>query len=165
MMNLFTELTDRLVEQLKEMGIAALRAWERDRLPRLEGAAAVLGIRQSRSSDAALWHYLGNSVDEATGGTVERYGKQVALELYADLYAPMGQAEAIDDLFCQMETLCFTRQGGLRFSQLQRGETAADSASGYLKCRCTLLCTAYILASRREEDAMLTDFILKGVVQ
>ena len=77
----------------------------------------------------------------------------------------MGQAEAIDDLFCQMETLCFTRQGGLRFSQLQRGETAADSASGYLKCRCTLLCTAYILASRREEDAMLTDFILKGVVQ
>ena len=30
---------------------------------------------------------------------------------------------------------------------------------------CTLLCTAYILASRREEDAMLTDFILKGVVQ
>ena len=165
-MSVFEELTADMTARLQEAGITALPAWEREKLPEIREVTAVLGVRQSQSSGAAFWNYLGQAWDETAGGPVERYGTQMELTLYADLYAPRGQAEQIDAAFEKMETLVFASAGGgLRLHTLRRGETEADRVSGYLKCRCTMEGTAFITAARREEGALLTDFTLKGVVQ
>ena len=126
----------------------------------------MLGVQETQSGDAALWQYLGEQWDAAQGCPVERYGKKLQLTLYVDLYAPRGAAETIEQAWETLETaLLEPLAEGLRIETVQRGETAADNASGYLKCRCTARCTACFTAVRAEEGAALTDFTLKGVLQ
>ena len=154
-----------LAQRLKEAGIPTVQAWERARLPALEGCAAVLGVEESESAGAALWDYLGLALDETGGQTVERYGRRLTLQLSIDLYAPRDRAPACEEALERLEELLMEPLcAGLRVEKLRRGEMQFDSASGYLKCRATAQCTAYFTASRAEEGATLTDFELKGVV-
>lgn len=155
-----------LAQKLTAAGLPVVTAWVRTKIPQLTTAAAVLGVQETQSGDAALWQYLGEQWDAAQGCPVERYGKKLQLTLYVDLYAPRGAAEAIEQAWETLETaLLEPLAEGLRIETVQRGETAADNASGYLKCRCTARCTACFTAVRAEEGAALTDFTLKGVLQ
>ena len=155
-----------LTQKLETSGIPVVTAWTRGKLPQLTSAAAVLGVKETQSDDAALWNYLGEQWDETQGCCVERYGRKLRLTLYVDFYAPKGAAEEIESGWEKLEEVLLTPLAeGLRMETVQRGETAADSASGYLKCRCTAQCTAYFTAVRTEESAVLTDFTLKGVLQ
>ena len=139
-----------LAQKLTAAGLPVVTAWVRTKIPQLTTAAAVLGVQ---------W-------DAAQGCPVERYGKKLQLTLYVDLYAPRGAAETIEQAWETLETaLLEPLAEGLRIETVHRGETAADNASGYLKCRCTARCTACFTAVRAEEGAALTDFTLKGVLQ
>lgn len=155
-----------LAQKLTAAGLPVAAAWTRAKLPQLTTAAAVLGVQETRSGEAALWQYLGEQWDAARDCPVERYGKKVHLTLYVDLYAPRGAAEAIEQGWETLETVLLEPLAeGLRIETVRRGETAADGASGYLKCRCTAGCTACFTAVRAEEGAVLTEFRLKGVLQ
>ena len=155
-----------LAQRLEAAGIRVATAWTREKLPQLTTAAAVLGVQETRSGDAALWNYLGEQWDETQSCCVERYGRKLRLTLYVDFYAPKGAAAEIESGWEKLEeALLAPLAEGLRMETVQRGETAADSASGYLKCRCTAQCTAYFTAVRTDEGAVLTDFTLKGVLQ
>ena len=155
-----------LKQRLEKVGIPVADAWTRKKLPQLSAAAAVLGVKETQSDDAALWNYLGEQWDEDRGCSVERYGRKLRLTLYADLYAPGGAAAKIEDAWEKLEEILFSPVAeGLRAGTVQRGEITADPVSGYLKCRCTAECTAWFTAVRAEEGAMLTDFTLKGVLQ
>lgn len=165
-MNGFAQIKTLLADKLRGAGVTTVEAWSRKLLPRLSGAAAVLGFAETESGDAALWNYLGEAWDETLGCPVERYGRRVKVTLFADLYAPMDGAALLDAACGALETLALTPLvKGLRLEAVRRGEVYADSVSGYLKCRCTAVCTAYFTASRTEEGAELTDFTLKGVLQ
>ena len=154
-----------LAKRLEDAGIPTVQAWEKVTLPALTACAAVLGVEESESAPAALWDYLGLALEEESGQTVERYGRRLALRISIDLYAPRNQAPACEEALERLEELLLEQLcAGLRVEKLQRGEMRFDSASGYLKCRCSAHCTAYFTASRADEAATLTDFELKGVV-
>ncbi len=160
------QVRELLAQKLETSGVPVVTAWTRGKLPQLTVAAAVLGVQETQSDDAALWNYLGEQWDEAQGGCVERYGRRLRLTLYVDFYAPKGAAAEIESGCEKLEEVFLTPLAeGLRMETVQRGETMADNASGYLKCRCTAQCTAYFTAVRKEESAVLTDFTLKGVLQ
>lgn len=154
-----------LAERITDAGIPVVQAWERARLPALSGVAAVIGVEETTSSDAGQWNYLGMSYDATQDQTMERYGRKLQLQLYIDLYAPKDQAEACGQSIEKLEELLLDPlYAGVRAQTVHCDALGVDSASGYLKCRCSAACTAYFTASRIDESAMLTDFELKGVV-
>ena len=61
-----------LTQKLETSGIPVVTAWTRGKLPQLTSAAAVLGVKETQSDDAALWNYLGEQWDETRGCCVER---------------------------------------------------------------------------------------------
>lgn len=150
---------------LEEQGVKTVTAWTRAKIPQLSGAAAVLGVQETESGAAALWNYLGEKWDAARGCMAERYGKRLRLTLCADIYAPKGQMEAIEDCCGALEEVLSSPLLGLHAERVHRGEVGYDSAGGYLKCRCTVSCTAYFTATRTDESAEVTNFTLKGVLQ
>lgn len=155
-----------LTAQLKQAGIQTVQAWERRRIPQLNAPAAVVGVEETRSSSAALWAYLGLTQEENAAVGKERYGRRLELSLCVDFYAPRAQAQKLEACCEVLETLCFSPLAAfLHISGVRRGEIRADRISGYLQCRCTAACTAYLTATRDEDSAELTDFILKGVLQ
>lgn len=165
-MNGFAQIRALLEQYLTERGVTVLAEWTRKTVPELTGVAAVVGIRESQSGSAAFWNYLGTQWDESRGCEVERYGKTVHLALYVDFYAPAGQAAKLEEAMLTMEELFLEQRGsGLCFSAVHRGAMESDGASGYLKSRCMVDCAACFTATRSEEGAALTDFILKGVLQ
>ena len=55
--------------------------------------------------------------------------------------------------------------GGLTLDELSWEKTEWDEEYGMFVRRGTARCTAYFVATADEESAVLTDFILKGVMQ
>lgn len=154
-----------IVEALKDAGLPTFPAWERARLGELKGPAAIVGVEELTGSDAALWDYLGLE-ERPGGGTLERYGRRLSLKLFIEVYAPRSQAAECEAALETVEALLLeTGVAGLRTETLRRGAVEHDRASGYLKCRCTASSGAYVTALRAGEDAVLTDFELKGVVK
>ncbi len=165
-MNGMEQVKAALSEKIAAAGITTVDAWSRGRLPQLEKAVAVLGIRESESGSVAMWNYLGDVWDETLGHPVERYGRHLHLTLFADFYAPKGCADEIQTGCETLEEIFLSPLAeGIQGNSVQRGELHYDRTSGYLKCRCTVTCLAYFTATRTEEGALLTDFILKGVLQ
>ena len=155
-----------LCEKLRETGIPTVPAWTRQNLPRVTEAAAVVGILETESGPAGFGDYLGTAWDETLGGTVERYGKRVRMTLFVDLYAPKGQPEELERAAAALEeALARPMREQLRAIQVRRGEMESDRPGDSLRCRCTVACTAYFTAAYSEEGALLTDFILKGVLE
>ena len=165
-MNGIEQVKNALAKKLAEGGITAVDAWSRRGLPQLEKAVAVLGIQETESDTASMWNYLGDVWDETLGHPVERYGRRLQLKLFVDFYAPKGCAKDIEAGCERLEELFLTPLvEGIQGNSVQRGELSYDRTSGYLKCRCTVMCLAYFTATRAEENALLTDFTLKGVLQ
>lgn len=165
-MNGFAQIRTLLEEWMRQRGVPTLAEWTRKSVPELTEPAAVVGISESQSGSAAFWNYLGTQWDEERGCAVERYGKTVHLTLYVDFYAPAGKAAALEQAVQILEELFLEQRGsGLCFSSVRREAIQSDGASGYLKSRCTVECTACFTAARSEDGAALTDFILKGVLQ
>lgn len=158
-------VTASLARALTEAGLRAVQSWERLRLPELETPAAVVGVAELTGTNAALWDYLGLAALPG-GGTAERYGRRLSLEVFVDIYAPRAAAEACGAALETVEgVLLETGAAGLRVQSLKRGALEHDRTSGYLKCRCTAAAEAYLTAARVDERAELTDFELKGVVK
>lgn len=156
-----TQITERL---RKEFTVCP--AWERTALPMLEKPIAVIGTVQTKSEEGAFWNYLGTEWVEALGCSAERYGRRFSAELSADIYAPREQAEEMEKAIQTIEEMAAEPfEGGVRIQAIRRGEVQSDPVSRYLKCRCTVLCAAYFTVMCDEEGTILTDFILKGVVQ
>lgn len=150
---------------LQAKQIQTVFAWHCKKLPHLEGAAVVLGVQETESDAAALWNYLGEVWDETLACVKERYGKRFHMILFADIYAPRGKAEEVETCCAALEEILISPVLGLHAESVRRSAVDYDSASGYLKCRCSVSCTAYFTALRTEESATLTDFQLKGVLQ
>ena len=160
------QIRKQIEQQLRDAGLQVCPAWERTAFPELESAAAVIGAAKSEREDGALWNYLGLAWDEGQGAMVERYGKRLNAEIFVDLYAPRDQVQAVEQALQTLEeALMAPLCPGLSILSLQRGEICCEDYSRYLKCRCILSCAAYFTQTRDEDGALLTDFILKGVVQ
>ena len=164
-MNTTEQVIRALVQGLKTAGLPAVAAWQRDKLPALQEAAAVVGIERTESEPTAFSEYLGTAYDAAKDCFVERFGRRLNLTLYVDLYAPRESAAALEAGWNRLEEMLLSPLAGLRMRSVRRGSIEYDRRSAYLKCRCMLSCTAFFTAERSEEGALLQDFILKGMVE
>lgn len=165
-MSIAKQIRQQVMAQLQAAGMKVYPAWEKTALPHLDQPAAIVGAVRTKNEDGAFWNYLGTEWLEEAGCPVERYGRRFCAELFVEVYVPRDQAEALEDAIGKVELLAAEPSAAaVSVQTVQRGEVRSDAASGYLKCRCTVTCTAYFTLMRDEEGTVLTDFILKGVVQ
>ena len=131
------------------------------------GAADRRCWRYLGSAHAGLMNYLGERYDAESGRTVEVYGRKLKMAASLDVYAPRRKgargceqtAEAVS------EALLDGLADGLTLDELSWEKTEWDEEYGMFVRRGTARCTAYFVATADEESAVLTDFILKGVMQ
>ena len=140
------QVRSEIVSRLKAAGLDAAEAYEDERFRERSGSVVAVGAKQAELAHAGLMNYLG-----------ERY----------DVYAPRRKgargceqtAEAVS------EALLDGLADGLTLDELSWEKTEWDEEYGMFVRRGTARCTAYFVATADEESAVLTDFILKGVMQ
>lgn len=126
-----------------------------------------LGAKQAELAHAGLMNYLGERYDAESGRTVEVYGRKLKMAASLDVYAPRrkGARGCEQTAETVSEALLDGLADGLTLDELSWEKTEWDEEYGMFVRRGTARCTAYFVATADEESAVLTDFILKGVMQ
>ncbi len=156
-----------IVSRLKAAGLDAAEAYEDERFRERSGSVVAVGAKQAGLTHTGLLDYLGEQYDEESGRTVEVYGRRLKMAASLDVYTPRRKgargceqtAEAVS------EALLGRLADGLTLDELSWENTEWDEKYGMFVRRGTARCTAYFVATAEEESAVLTDFILKGVMQ
>ena len=160
------QVRSEIVSRLKAAGLDAAEAYEDERFRERSGSVVAVGAKQAELAHAGLMNYLGERYDAESGRTVEVYGRKLKMAASLDVYAPRRKgargceqtAEAVS------EALLDGLADGLTLDELSWEKTEWDEEYGMFVRR-TARCTAYFVATADEESAVLTDFILKGVMQ
>ena len=161
------QVRSEIVSRLKAAGLDAAEAYEDERFRERSGSVVAVGAKQAELAHAGLMNYLGEQYDAESGRTVEVYGRKLKMAASLDVYAPRRKgargceqtAEAVS------EALLDGLADGLTLDELSLEKTEWDEEYGMFVRRGTARCTAYFVATADEESAVLTDFILKGVMQ
>ena len=149
------QVRSEIVSRLKAAGLDAAEAYEDERFRERSGSVVAVGAKQAELAHAE------------SGRTVEVYGRKLKMAASLDVYAPRRKgargceqtAEAVS------EALLDGLADGLTLDELSWEKTEWDEEYGMFVRRGTARCTAYFVATADEESAVLTDFILKGVMQ
>lgn len=161
------QVSDAIVQRLREVGLDAIRAYERETFS--EGSAVIItvGAKETRFERAGLTDYLGERYDAELGCAVEVYGLRMLLTASLELYAPRqcGAAGCEQTAEAVSEALLEGLPEGLRIDGLSWEATGWEKEYGMFVRRGAARCTAYFTAQADERSAVLTDFILKGVKQ
>ena len=154
-----------LCAALERAGLQAETAFASERAAARESAVAVVGLRRGESRGGGLSSYLGRRQEGSRWREV--YGLRMELTLSLDLYAPAesgasGCDEALEVLHrVMLEGL----PAGLRPRELSWEETVWDKETSMFLRRGSLSCEAVFTAQAEEDNALVSDFILKGVVK
>lgn len=159
------QVSEAIAARLREAGLDAVRAYERERFSEGKDAFITVGARETAVERAGLTDYLGERWDEALGCAVEVYGLRLRLTAALDIYVPRqrGAAGCEETAETVNEVLLEGLPEGLRLESLSWEETGWEKEYGMFVRRGIARCTAYFTAEADERSAMLTDFILKGV--
>ena len=125
-----------------------------------------VGLRTGESRGGALSSYLGQRFDPDTQTSQEVYGMRMELTLSLDIYCPpkCGTAGCDNVLERLHQIMLEGLPSGLRPSELKWEEAIWDKDTSMFLRRGSLSCSAYFIAAASEDGAMISDFILKGVV-
>ena len=176
------QVRSEIVSRLKAAGLDAAEAYEDERFRERSGSVVAVGAKQAELAHAGLMNYLGERYDAESGRTVEVYGRKLkmaeisrkAVELLLERKITVSLAEsctggmiasALVDWPGVSEALLDGLADGLTLDELSWEKTEWDEEYGMFVRRGTARCTAYFVATADEESAVLTDFILKGVMQ
>lgn len=84
-----------LAQCLSGAGLAAVSAFEEERLKRYAEPVVVVGARRVSVERTGLLDYLGERYDESSGSTVEVYGRTMKLTLSLDVYSPREKGASV----------------------------------------------------------------------
>ena len=156
-----------VAERLLGAGVPAMVAYSEPWAKTLSVPTAVVGLRRAEIKNAGFLDYLGQRYDEALGTEVEVYGREIRMTLSLDIYSPksLGVEGCEETAERVAEVLLSALPSGLRAEELVREEAVWDEKYGLFLLRGSFNCTAYFLAQADEDTTVLTDFILKGVVE
>lgn len=156
-----------IVSRLRNAGIEAVQAYEDERFCERSAPVVAVGARQTELTDAGLMNYLGERYDAESGRTVEVYGRKLKMTVALEAYAPRrrGARSCERTAEAASEALLENAGEGITLETLAWEKTEWDEEYGMFVRRGTARCTAYFVATADEESAVLTDFILKGVMQ
>lgn len=155
-----------LAQCLSGAGLAAVSAFEEERLKRYAKPVVVVGARRVSVERTGLLDYLGERYDESSGSTVEVYGRTMKLTLSLDVYSPREKGASEGEAAAEAATQALTAAlpEGLRTEELSWEQTAWDKDSGMFRLAGTASFTALFTAQAKEDDAVLTKFILRGAI-
>jgi len=156
-----------LIAALEDAGLAAVGAWEEERLRHWPGCVTAVGAEKTALRQTGLLDYLGETFDEARGTTAEVYGRTMTMTLSLDVYTPRELGAAAGEAAAEQATQALTARlpSGLRAQEICWEGSAWDRASGMFRKRGSAEFTALFTASAAEDEAVLSDFILKGAVR
>lgn len=152
---------------LEECGINAAQAYERDKFSPPVSPLCVIGARKASIESAGILDYLGERWNEERGSVEEVYGKAWRLTLSLDVYAPRQEGAATCEEISE-EVMAALLQGlpsGLKAEELSWEESRWEKEYGlFLRCGSAKF-SAYFLAAVAEDETVVSDFILKGVIK
>lgn len=151
---------------LERAGVQAVIAYAPGWAKQYSRPVVAVGLRTGESRCGALGSYLGTRMDPDTQSCQELYGMQMDLTLSLDIHSPppAGAAGCESALEALHQTALQGLPAGLKPKELKWEETVWDEETGTFLRRGSLSCLAYFTASVSEDGALLSDFILKGVV-
>ncbi len=161
-MNGLEQVKQAVAGALNQAGLAARTAFEPGWAARCDRPVAAVGLRTGESRGGAMGRYLGQTPDRR-----EVYGLRLELTLSMDLYSPaeLGAPGCDSALETLHQVMLSGLPAGLKPAELRWEETAWDEDTAMFVRRGSLSCGAYFTAEASEDGALLTDFILKGVVR
>ena len=151
---------------LRNAGVSAMRAFEEERLKRYGTSVAVVGARETRVEHMGMLDYLGSTAPQNGEQPREIYGRTLTLTLSADVYTPreLGRGDGEQTAETITEALMGDLPEALRITRITWGQSAWDTRSGMFLLPGTVECTAIYTAEARPEEAVLRQFILRGMV-
>lgn len=151
---------------LEKAGVQAVTAFTPDWAKQYSQPVVAVGLRTGESRGGALGSYLGTRLDPDTQSCQELYGMQLELTLSLDIHSPpsAGAAGCESALEALHQVVLQGLPGGLKPKELKWEETVWDEETTMFLRRGSLSCLAYFTAAVSEDGALLSDFILKGVV-
>lgn len=160
-MNGLEQVKQAVAGALNQAGLAVRTAFEPGWAARCDGPVAAVGLRTGESRGGAMGRYLGQTPDRR-----EVYGLRLELTLSMDLYSPaeLGAPGCDSALETLHQVMLSGLPAGLRPAELRWEETVWDEDTAMFVRRGSLSCGAYFTAEASEDGVLLTDFILKGVV-
>lgn len=165
-MTAWEQIRQAVLTALKSNGVNAVGEYDAQRAPRLEKPVLAVGLKSVNTAKSGFLEYLGEREDE-TRGTVEVYGRRMQVELVLEAYAPRSVgAQGCDALSGEVTAvLCGQLPQGVCIETVDWEQTLWNTRYGaFLRCG-SACCSAYFTAEAAQEDgAVLTDFVLKGVI-
>lgn len=160
-MNGLEQVKQAVAGALNQAGLAVRTAFEPGWAARCDRPVAAVGLRTGESRGGAMGRYLGQTPDRR-----EVYGLRLELTLSMDLYSPaeLGAPGCDSALETLHQVMLSGLPAGLKPAELRWEETVWDEDTAMFVRRGSLSCGAYFTAEASEDGVLLTDFILKGVV-
>ncbi len=162
------QIKQAAAETLSRAGMRAVTEYGQGKLGAYGEAVAVIGVKEAESRELGFLSYLGEIYDDARGTFVERYAKRMETVLSLDVYAPktMGAAGTETAMERAVEILTEGLPAGMKIGKAVWENVEWDELSGmYRRCG-TLHAQALLIAETDpEEDGLILDFILKGVMK
>lgn len=158
-------IREAMAQYLEQRDVNAAAAWPEGERPRLETPVTVVSLRECKTGPGGLLDYLGEVYDPGTGLWEERYGRRVELTFGLDTYAREGGQAELQTAFTSLaNALAAGSPDGLAVRQFTCGETEYDGKARLLKRTAQVVCTGWLCAVKRAEEAFL-DFELRGALK
>ena len=166
-MNGLEQVKASLAATLNQAGIAAVTEYGPKTLKRYHGAVVTIGLRRGESRQVGLCDYLGEQEEQETGVRREVYGRRLDITLSLDTWAgrEIGAAACQCALEQIHDVLLTDLPAGIRPGDMTWEEVRWNQTADMFQQQGTLQCSAYLTATTQEESGMLSDFILKGVLE
>ncbi len=166
-MNAVEQVKKAVVKAVRSTDVAAIGAYDAERLKKYETAVVAVGVRETRIEQTGAPEYLGRRTEEETQTTREVYGRKLLLTLSLDVYAPraLGAEGCAGAAGSVTQALTAALPEGLRLRGLRWGETEWDKTYGMFRLCALAEYAAYFTAEAEEDGTVFTDFLLKGVVR
>lgn len=160
------QIKSAVVSALEQAGLSARAAYEPGWAKAFHAPVAAVGFRRGETRGEALGSYLGSQTDPDTLAQKEIYGLRMELTLSLDIYSPPETGAAGCDSALQIlhRVMLEGLPAGLRAQELSWEETGWDTDTSMFLRRGSMTCSAFFTAETTGEAALLSDFILKGVM-
>lgn len=165
-MTAWEQIRQAALTALKGGGVNAVGEYDAQRAKKLDEPVLAVGLKRVKTEKSGLLEYLGEREDKERG-TVEVYGRRMCVELALEAYAPRGVGASGCDVLSgeAAAALCERLSPGVSVDTVDWEQTLWDERYGAFLRRGSACCYAYFTAEAAQEDgAVLTDFVLKGVI-
>ena len=165
-MSTLRQVTEQLLLAFRQAGLEAVESFSRKDLSRYTAPVLALSVGKLESGELGMLDYLGEEVDQWGVCIGSVYGLRLEVQLEMEIYAPAQQGAAGCDEAAEtvLQVLQQKLPGGIRVQETSWEAAQFDPVTVMFRRKGKALCRAFFTAVAQEEEALLLDFKLKGVI-